>query len=180
MAKRRTIPGTNIPIGRKKSSGGGLTQRQKDQTNRDIKRDIEQARKNERKQRAEEKAKPQAPPNYERRRPRLGSKERPRLYGTEGDRLSNVPFNVDYFPRNKEVAALFNQAGYDSWRDIFINKADIADLGSKGMTGYRRGHVFNTPNEAIAYGKDILRVGLLRIYYDERTDKYYVYVMDSS
>lgn len=114
--------------------------------------------------------------------PRLGSKARPRLYGT-GDSLDYLPFNPDQRPRNKKVLRIFNDLGYISWRDIFINPNDIAYMTS-GMSGYRRGHVFLTPNEAIAYGTEhgsnLMATGLMRIYYDPNTNTYHVYVLDSS
>lgn len=161
LAKRRTIPGTNIPIGRKPKSSG-LTQKQKEEINKEIRKEL-----------------PPKPPEPERHPPsknvpRLGSKQRPRLYGT-GDRLDDVPFNVDQRPRNAKVRRIFDELGILSWRELFITEAE-----TRRLSGSKRAIPFASPNDAIAYGKDgLLQVGLMRIFYEPRNGMYYVFVENS-
>lgn len=98
--------------------------------------------------------------------------KRLRLYGT-GDEFDYIPFNVDNKPRRRSTRRVFDDLGYEQWRDIFISIDDVP------QGGFRHKGAANTPDEVVRrYSRDAREVlPYLKIWYNE-VDGFYYPVID--
>lgn len=102
---------------------------------------------------------------------RKSRRSKGRKYGT-GDALDYVPFNIDNAPRSKKTAAIFEELGFKSWRDVF---ADWDIVKSNTLHNFRQGH-YATPNDLINDYKGLFRMGAIKILYNYNTGMYHAYV----
>lgn len=89
----------------------------------------------------------------------------------EGGSLDHFPFNIDRAPKGDELKDIFDEFGWDTWRDVVRGNDDF---DPKNL----RGEQYTTPGEAILeyYDRAGGFVALINIIYDEDSGLYSAYV----
>lgn len=105
----------------------------------------------------------------------MAKKKSSRRYG-KGDALDYVPFNIDNRPRNAEVRAIFDQVGFTTWRDVFV---DWDTVTSDTLSQYRQ-NPYTSPIDLINNFPGLFRMGLVRILYNYSNGMYHAYILPSN
>lgn len=89
----------------------------------------------------------------------------------DGGSVDHFPFNLDRLPSDPELRDIFDEFGWENWRDVVRGNEDF---DPKNL----RGEQYTTPGEAIKeyYDRAGGFVALINVIYDEDSDLYSAYV----